>query len=107
MVDSYIYREPLLDQDVLASNDRALSPPKYPGLNSHVLLSACKEGEVAKENDARGAFTKALLVVLQGDITGMTYSDILDRMDPLPGYVQYKINLRFLMLFYWQTKSPM
>lgn len=84
VVDPSIH-DPLLDVDVWSNH--TLSPPKYPGSESHILLSACEEGKVAKEKGSRGAFTKALLVVLQGGThtTEMSYSDILDRMAPLLG----------------------
>ena len=50
-----------------------------PDADSHVLLAACREDEVAYEASDRGGFTQALLKVLKGladDIDTVTYQDL-------------------------------
>lgn len=55
------------------------------GLGSHVLLAACKETEVAREEGRRGRFTSALLELLneEGRLETLTYSDILKHIKPI------------------------
>ena len=56
------------------------------GLRSHVFLAACGAAEHAKEFDAKGLFTTALLnalVVWGTDI--ITYNDLLQLIQALPG----------------------
>ncbi|KAK0214586.1 caspase domain-containing protein [Armillaria fumosa] len=56
------------------------------GLLSHVLLAACKQGQEAREACGRGAFTKALLDLLQDPkgIDKLTYKDVVANLHPLP-----------------------
>ncbi|KAG6906653.1 hypothetical protein DXG01_012739 [Tephrocybe rancida] len=58
---------------------------KSPGLGSHVLLTACKQGQSAMERQRHGAFTSALLKLLKQDgIDKLTYTDIVTHMPDLP-----------------------
>ena len=46
-------------------------------LESHVLIAACGESELAREADGRGAFTAEFLRLLRGfPIDALTYRDI-------------------------------
>ena len=55
------------------------------GSESHVLLAACRETEVAHEEDGRGAFTQALLATLRSVSTDkVTYQDIMERLPDIP-----------------------
>jgi hypothetical protein len=55
------------------------------GLRSHVLLAACGAKEKAKEEQGRGAFTKAILEVLHTvSADTITYTELLQRMHALP-----------------------
>ncbi|PBK98277.1 hypothetical protein ARMGADRAFT_1008727 [Armillaria gallica] len=64
---------------------------KKAGMSSHVLLSACKAEQVAREIPAtgeskgkRGVFTSALLGVLEqhkDKIDKLTYKDVIDKLD--------------------------
>lgn len=55
------------------------------GLGSHVLVAACKETELAKEEDRRGRFTDAFLELLkrEGRLETLTYTDILKHIKPI------------------------
>jgi len=57
------------------------------GLGSHVLISACKEGEKAREEDKQGRFTAAFLDLLKkkGRLETLTYTDILKHISPIEG----------------------
>ncbi|KAG6901494.1 hypothetical protein C0995_011172 [Termitomyces sp. Mi166 len=51
------------------------------GVNSHVLLAACKEGQFAFESQGHGLFTRALLRLLtQEDIKKLTYTNVITRL---------------------------
>lgn len=82
-----------LDQHIWddLSGDRGTNiPPGFlqTGLRSHVLLAACGAKERAKEEHGRGAFTKAILDVLHTvSVDTLTYTDLLQRIHPLPGQV--------------------
>ncbi|KAH0832379.1 hypothetical protein J3R83DRAFT_13411 [Lanmaoa asiatica] len=53
----------------------------YHGLQSHVLLAACGEKELAYEHEGRGLFTTALLETLKNcAIDDLTYSAVLERI---------------------------
>ncbi|KAK0471053.1 caspase domain-containing protein [Armillaria novae-zelandiae] len=55
------------------------------GLLSHVLLTACKQGQEATERDGHGAFTSALLSLLrQNDVDKLTYQDVILNLPGLP-----------------------
>jgi len=46
-------------------------------LESHVLIAACGESELAREADGRGAFTAEFLKLIRGvPIDALTYRDI-------------------------------
>ncbi|KAG6906654.1 hypothetical protein DXG01_012740 [Tephrocybe rancida] len=53
--------------------------------SSHVLLAACKQGQLAMERQGRGVFTSALLKLLklQG-VDKLTYADVITQMPDLP-----------------------
>lgn len=55
------------------------------GLGSHILVAACKETEVAREEGRRGRFTNALLELLkqEGRLETLTYTDILKHIKPI------------------------
>ncbi|KAG7440929.1 uncharacterized protein BT62DRAFT_997422 [Guyanagaster necrorhizus] len=55
------------------------------GLSSHMLLSACKAGQAAMEKLGRGAFTSALLILLQDNgVDKLTYKDVITNLPDLP-----------------------
>ncbi|VDB92134.1 unnamed protein product [Peniophora sp. CBMAI 1063] len=55
------------------------------GAHSHVLLAACKETEVAHEENGRGAFTSALLRTLRGVATDkITYKEVMGLLPDIP-----------------------
>jgi hypothetical protein len=59
------------------------------GLRSHTLLAACKQDQQAYERNARGAFTSALLKLLEKDgVDKLTYGEAITRLEDLPGYVR-------------------
>ncbi|KAG6809065.1 hypothetical protein H0H92_001741 [Tricholoma furcatifolium] len=59
-------------------------PSKDTGLSTHVLLAACKQGQCAVENNGRGAFTVALISILQQKGIELTYKDIIACLPALP-----------------------
>ncbi|KAF8129521.1 hypothetical protein EV363DRAFT_1495581, partial [Boletus edulis] len=73
-----------LDDDIWGS--RAMSVANgfaYHGLQSHVLLAACRETELAYEHKGRGLFASALLVALRScAASGLapTYAELLKRI---------------------------
>ncbi|KAG6371107.1 hypothetical protein JVT61DRAFT_10648 [Boletus reticuloceps] len=73
-----------LDDDIWGS--RAMSVASgfaYHGLQSHVLLAACRETELAYEHKGHGLFTSALLAALRScDASGLapTYAELLKRI---------------------------
>ncbi|KAG6369903.1 hypothetical protein JVT61DRAFT_13368 [Boletus reticuloceps] len=73
-----------LDDDIWGS--RAMSVANgfaYHGLQSHVLLAACRETELAYEHKGRGLFTSALLAALRScAASGLapTYAELLKRI---------------------------
>ncbi|KAK0471052.1 caspase domain-containing protein [Armillaria novae-zelandiae] len=75
-----------IPQDVLRDAENARSthvPEKYEKANelSHVLLSACKQGEKAIEKNGRGAFTSALLDLLQKKgVDKLTYEGVMTEL---------------------------
>ncbi|KAJ2933868.1 hypothetical protein H1R20_g3229, partial [Candolleomyces eurysporus] len=83
---------PNLDED-LFDNDNARGAGirykfRHHGLSSHVLLAACAPNEEAREHGTSGAFTRALLKVLDKDSVNtaeMTYKDLIDSIEVLPG----------------------
>lgn len=77
-----------LDQDIgVSSRSTEVSNGfAHSGLRSHIFLSACGAAERAKEFDAKGLFTTALLSALVAHGTHMvTYKDLLQRIPTLPG----------------------
>jgi hypothetical protein len=80
-----------LDGDLFSREARAafiLPKFRHQGIESHILLAACKAEEVAWECGKRGAFTDALLLALKSlDIRSITYSELVGRFKILPGYV--------------------
>jgi len=51
--------------------------PRSVSLESHVLIAACAESELAREADGRGAFTAEFLKLLRGfPLDALTYRDI-------------------------------
>ncbi|CCM00516.1 uncharacterized protein FIBRA_02550 [Fibroporia radiculosa] len=82
-----------LDQEIWnspssSSEERAIAISAgfaHSGLRSHVLLAACGAEERAREERARGLFTKALIDALISYGTDkLTYADVIKRMSPLP-----------------------
>ncbi|KAG6808941.1 hypothetical protein H0H92_002294 [Tricholoma furcatifolium] len=68
-----------------SSGQRAIyMPSRDDGHSSHVLLAACKQGQSAMEIDGRGAFTVALISLLQQKGIELTYKDIIARLPDLP-----------------------
>lgn len=65
--------------------DMVLDKHLNAGLASHVLLAACTEKQQAFEHGGRGAFTSALISMLESEnVQQLTYSDIIFRLPPLP-----------------------
>ena len=77
-----------LDRDINVSS-RAIDVSNgfaHGDLKSHVFLSACGTAEHAKEFDAKGLFTTALLNALVAWGTDIvTYKDLLQLIQVLPG----------------------
>lgn len=75
------------------------------GSRSHVLLAACRETEVALEENGRGAFTQALLSTLCSVATDkVTYQDVQDRHPEIPKSVAI-LSLYVRLLISAQTGS--
>lgn len=77
-----------LDRDIIVSScSTEISNGFAPsGLSSHVFLAACGAAEHAKEFDAKGLFTTALLSALVTWGTDIvTYEDLLQLIQALPG----------------------
>ena len=79
-----------LDRDInVGSLARAIDVSNgfaHGDLKSHVFLSACGPAEHAKEFDAKGLFTTALLNALVAWGTDIvTYKDLLQLIQVLPG----------------------
>ena len=73
-----------LDRDISATE--VSNGFTHSGLRSHVFLAACGAAEHAKEFDAKGLFTTALISALVAWGTGMvTYKDLLQLIQALPG----------------------
>jgi hypothetical protein len=92
------------DRNAMIHNSfRSSNVPKIErnkGLASHVLLAACTDKEEAREDNAcivmRGRFTLALTELLRsGDLQSLTYTDIIQRLSPLPSYVLSPSNAQF------------
>ncbi|TDL22050.1 hypothetical protein BD410DRAFT_277018 [Rickenella mellea] len=70
--------------DPVAENHRGAGVPSaFVGQNqeSHVLLAACGQTELALENNKRGLFTGALLDVLsQSDLHSLTYESLIQKI---------------------------
>ena len=77
-----------LDRDISVSS-RATEVSNgfaHSSLRSHVFLAACGAAEHAKEFDAKGLFTTALLSALVTWGTDIvTYKDLLQLIQALPG----------------------
>jgi hypothetical protein len=74
---------PELDKDIRAGNRGMAIPAGFLrcGLRSHVLLSACRSEEVAREARGRGYFTKNLLDTLERvGADKVTYADLIQRL---------------------------
>ncbi|KAH6901435.1 hypothetical protein BKA70DRAFT_688362 [Coprinopsis sp. MPI-PUGE-AT-0042] len=57
---------------------------RHHGIESHVVLAACKPEEMAFESYGKGAFTSELLRALNSlDIGSITYSELIRHMRPL------------------------
>ncbi|KAK0452944.1 uncharacterized protein EV420DRAFT_1481938 [Desarmillaria tabescens] len=55
------------------------------GLSSHMLLSACKADQMARETAGSGIFTSALLNLLEkSGVDRLTYKDIIAKLPDLP-----------------------
>ncbi|RXW18477.1 hypothetical protein EST38_g7375 [Candolleomyces aberdarensis] len=113
---------PNLDQDLFGNDNTRGVGVRYKfrhhGLSSHVLLAACAPNEEAKEHGSSGAFTRALLKVLDQDnvdTAEMTYKDLIDSIELLPGQTpQCEANDKNRFLFdskisdkkpFWRAKS--
>lgn len=76
-----------LDKEVASNTPKSLVGKDTrgffrPSLKSHVLLSACREGEIAYERDGRGQFTEALLRTLRTtSIHKITYRELMKRVE--------------------------
>ena len=74
-----------LDGDINVSS-RAANGFAHNNLRSHVFPAACGAAEHAKEFDAKGLFTTALLSALVAWGTDIvTYEDLLQLIQALPG----------------------
>ena len=77
-----------LDGDIIVSSraTKVSNGFSHSGLSSHIFLAACGAAEHAKEFDAKGLFTTALLnalVVWGTEI--VTYEDLPQPIHALPG----------------------
>ncbi|GAB1527422.1 hypothetical protein RhiTH_011327 [Rhizoctonia solani] len=77
-------------QDALSGSRDMVEPSSlrfsFESMDSHVLLAACGQGEVAFENklEKRGYFSSALLELLRGaKIDSLTYRGCIQRLPPL------------------------
>jgi Caspase domain len=69
----------------LVRGARTLPKFRHHGIESHILLAACKPEEVAYESKGRGQFTAALLLALESlDIGSITYSELVRQFKVLP-----------------------
>ena len=67
---------------------RATQPATFASgaFNTHVLLAACSDTELAKESGGRGRFTTALLNLLNvTPLERLSYSEILTLMEKIDG----------------------
>ncbi|KAI9567999.1 caspase domain-containing protein [Boletus coccyginus] len=71
-----------LDQDIWRARSGKINPGfASHGLQSHVLLAACGENELAYEYDGHGQFTTALLETLKTwAIDDLTYNEVLEHI---------------------------
>ncbi|KAG7440927.1 uncharacterized protein BT62DRAFT_909410 [Guyanagaster necrorhizus] len=78
------------------------------GLSSHMLLSACKQGQEAREADGHGAFTSALLSLLKkSGVDKLTYKDVITHLPDLPAQnPQCEGVNQFRRLFNSKVASP-
>lgn len=77
-----------LDRDIIISSRSTKNSNgiAHSGLSSHVFLAACGAAERAKEFNAKGLFTTALLSALVAWGTDIvTYKDLLQLIQALPG----------------------
>ncbi|KZV62919.1 hypothetical protein PENSPDRAFT_758358, partial [Peniophora sp. CONT] len=77
-------------------------------IGSHVILSACREGERAYEEDGHGGFTEALLATLRelgGRIASVTYQDLMEYLPDLPNQTP-RCDGRNTDRFLFQTRGP-
>ncbi|KAH6901389.1 caspase domain-containing protein [Coprinopsis sp. MPI-PUGE-AT-0042] len=79
--------EDLFSGEVFSLTRGAHILPKFRhhGIESHILLAACKPGELAHEFQGQGQFTAALLLALKTlDIGSITYSELVRQFKVLP-----------------------
>jgi hypothetical protein len=77
-----------MDRDIIVSSraTKVSNGFAHSGHSSHVFLAACGAAEHAKELDAKGLFTTALLSALVAWGTDIvTYEDLLQLIQALPG----------------------
>ncbi|KZV74056.1 hypothetical protein PENSPDRAFT_682237 [Peniophora sp. CONT] len=70
-----------LDQEITDGTAKKATSFFGSNMKSHVLLSACREGQLAYERDGRGQFTQALLRTLRSTSAHkITYRELLKRV---------------------------
>ncbi|KAF9059379.1 caspase domain-containing protein [Rhodocollybia butyracea] len=88
--DNFVIAVQQLMNDLMTAEEgnRAYAPAagyETIGHGSHMLLAGCMQGEEAKENKGRGAFTTALLALFQDyGVDKLTYIDVIDKLPDLP-----------------------
>ncbi|KAG6908030.1 hypothetical protein DXG01_006449 [Tephrocybe rancida] len=75
-----------IPDDVFESETRGLSVHESTASSSsHVLLAACKQGQLAMERQGRGVFTSALLTLLEMQgVDRLTYAEVITHLPDLP-----------------------
>jgi hypothetical protein len=70
-----------------ADEKPALGKSCFPEHPPYIFISACSPSEVARETHGRGNFSKAILNLLRHPSPHeLLYSDLVTRIDQIPGY---------------------
>lgn len=87
-IDEFYRLPDSLDHEVIQLT-RAMRPANNflrGALDTHVLLAACSDSELARESQGRGQFTTALLSLLGSTPPEeLTYSEVMERLKDIKG----------------------